>query len=166
MAVGVVVVIYTAYGGLRTSIYTDRIQFLVLTPVVLLLVIVAAVMVGGKADIWRNAGEAGLMSFSAPDGYRFAIVLIIGIVASNAFHPGMWQRVYTIESQRSLNRTLWAAVAIAIPLTFIMGWPASPRWATARWPPSSTPTWRLRFSPWPTWAAEWSRRRRSTISRY
>ena len=29
--------------------------------------------------------------------------------------------VYTIESQRSLNRTLWTAVAIAIPLTFIMG---------------------------------------------
>ena len=78
-------------------------------------------MVGGKANIWRNAGEAGLMSFSATNGYFFAIVLIIGIVASNAFHPGMWQRVYTIESQRSLNRTLLTAVAIAIPLTFIMG---------------------------------------------
>ena len=121
VAVGLVVVIYTAYGGLRTSIYTDRIQFLVLTPVVLLLVIVAAVMVGGNTDIWRHAGEAGLMSFAASGGYFFAIVLIIGIVASNAFHPGMWQRVYTIESQRSLNRTLWTAVAIAIPLTFIMG---------------------------------------------
>ena len=83
------------------------------------LVIVAAVMVGGKADIWRNAGETGLMSFSIPDGYLFAIVLISGIVASNAFHPGIWRRVYTIESQRSLNRTLWTAVAIAIPLTFI-----------------------------------------------
>lgn len=121
VAVGVVVVIYTAYGGLRTSIYTDRIQFLVLTPVILLLVVIAAVSVGGKADIWRSAGEAGLLSFSAPGGYFFAIVLIIGIVASNAFHPGMWQRVYTIESQRSLNRTLWTAAAISIPLTFVMG---------------------------------------------
>ena len=121
VAVGVVVAIYTAYGGLRTSIYTDRIQFLVLTPVILLLVIVAAVMVGGKGDIWRAAGDAGLMSFSTSGGYFFAIVLIIGIVASNAFHPGMWQRVYTIESQRSLNRALWTAAAVSIPLTFVMG---------------------------------------------
>ncbi len=120
VAVGVVVAIHTAYGGLSTSIYIDRTQFLALTPVVLPLVIVAAVTVGGKADIWSNAGEAGPIPCSAPDGYFFAIVLISGIVASNAFHPGMWQRVYTIESQRSLNRTLWTAVAITIPLTSIM----------------------------------------------
>ena len=48
-------------------------------------------------------------------------MLIIGIVASNAFHPGMWQRVYTVESQAALNRSLWGAAAIAIPLTFLMG---------------------------------------------
>ena len=42
VAVGIVVVAYTAYGGLRASIYTDRIQFWVLMPVLLLLVIVAA----------------------------------------------------------------------------------------------------------------------------
>ena len=121
VAVGVAVAIYTAYGGLRTSIYTDRIQFWVLTPVILLLVVVAAAMVGGRSEIWQAAGEAGRLSISAPDGYFFSIVLIIGIVASNAFHPGMWQRVYTIESQRSLNRTLWTAAAISIPLTFVMG---------------------------------------------
>ena len=121
VAVGVAVVIYTAYGGLRTSIYTDRIQFWVLTPVILLLVIVAAAIVGGRGEIWQSAGDAGLLSVGAPGGYFFSIVLIIGIVASNAFHPGMWQRVYTIESQRSLNRTLWIAAAISIPLTFVMG---------------------------------------------
>ena len=121
VAVGVAVMIYTAYGGLRTSIYTDRIQFWVLTPVILLLVVVAAAMVSGRGEIWPAAGEAGLLSVGAPGGYYFSIVLIIGIVASNAFHPGMWQRVYTIESQRSLNRTLWTAAAISIPLTFVMG---------------------------------------------
>ena len=121
VAVGVAVMIYTAYGGLRTSIYTDRIQFWVLTPVILLLVVVAAAMVSGRGEIWPAAGEAGLLSVGAPGGYYFSIVLIIGIVASNAFHPGMWQRVYTIENQRSLNRTLWTAAAISIPLTFVMG---------------------------------------------
>ena len=120
VAVGIVVIAYTAYGGLRVSIYTDRIQFWILIPVLLLLVLVAAVLVG-RAGAWQAAGASGALSVSNPGSYFFAIVLIIGIVASNAFHPGMWQRVYTVESQRSLNRSLWAAAGIAIPLTFLMG---------------------------------------------
>ena len=120
VAVGIVVIAYTAYGGLRVSIYTDRIQFWILIPVLLLLLVVAAVLVG-SAGAWKAAGASGALSVSNPGSYFFAIVLIIGIVASNAFHPGMWQRVYTVENQRSLNRSLWAAAGIAIPLTFLMG---------------------------------------------
>ena len=120
IAVGVVVVAYTAYGGLRVSIYTDRIQFWVLIPAILLLVIVAGVLVG-EGDVWKAASDTGLLSVSSTDSYFFGVVLIIGIVASNAFHPGMWQRVYTMESQKSLNRSLWGATALAIPLTFLLG---------------------------------------------
>lgn len=120
VAVGVVVMAYTAYGGLRVSIYTDRIQFWVLIPALLLLVVVAAVLVG-RAEIWDAAGQAGRLSVNSQSSYFFAIVLIIGIVASNAFHPGMWQRVYTVESQRALNRSLWGAAALSIPITFLMG---------------------------------------------
>ncbi len=120
VAVGLVVIAYTAYGGLRTSIFTDRIQFWILIPVLLLLVVVAAALLG-RTDAWSTASDAGLLSANNSGSYFFAIVLIIGIVASNAFHPGMWQRVYTVRDQRVLNRSLWGAVAIAIPLTFLMG---------------------------------------------
>lgn len=111
---------YTAYGGLRVSIYTDRIQFWVLIPVMLLLVIVAGAAVS-DGEVWEAAGDAGLLSITSADSYFFGIVLIIGIVASNAFHPGPWQRVYTVESQRALNRSLWGTSALAIPLTFLVG---------------------------------------------
>ena len=120
LAVGIVVIAYTAYGGLRTSIYTDRIQFWILIPILLLLVVVAVVLLG-DTDAWSEASDAGLLSANSPPSYFFAIVLVIGIVASNAFHPGMWQRIYTVQDQRVLNRSLWGAVAIAIPLTFLMG---------------------------------------------
>ena len=120
VAVGVVVMAYTAYGGIRVSIYTDRIQFWVLIPVMLLLVVVAGAVVS-DGEVWKAAGDAGLLSVTSADSYFFGIVLIIGIVASNAFHPGLWQRVYTVESQRALNRSLWGATALAIPLTFLVG---------------------------------------------
>ena len=120
IAVGIVVVAYTTYGGLQASMYTDRIQFWVLMPVLLLLVIVAGVLIG-DTGAWSSAGETGLLSTSSPGSYFFGIVLIIGIVASNAFHPGLWQRVYTVESQRALNRSLWGATALAIPITFLLG---------------------------------------------
>ena len=89
-------------------------------PVLLLLVIVAGVLVG-DTGAWSSAGEAGLLSTSSPGSYFFSVVLIIGIVASNAFHPGMWQRVYTVESQKALNRSLWGATALAVPITFLLG---------------------------------------------
>ena len=120
VAVGLVVIAYTAYGGLRVSIFTDRIQFWVLMPALLLLIIVGAVMITGRG-VWDAAGPAGLLAVTRADSYFFGIVLIIGIITSNAFHPGMWQRVYTVESQRALNRSLWGAAAVAIPLTFVMG---------------------------------------------
>ncbi len=120
IAVGLVVVVYTAYGGLRASIYTDRIQFWVLMPVILLLIIVAAVLVG-DTGAWGSAADVGLLSGSSQGSYFFGVVLVIGIIASNAFHPGMWQRVYTVESQRALNRSLWGAAALAIPITFLLG---------------------------------------------
>ena len=120
VAVGLVVIAYTAYGGLRVSIFTDRIQFWVLMPALLLLVIVSAVIVTGRG-VWPAAAAAGSLSVSNSGSYFFGLVLIIGIITSNAFHPGMWQRVYTVESQRSLNRSLWGAAAVAIPLTFVMG---------------------------------------------
>ena len=120
LGVGVVVVIYTAYGGLRASIFTDTIQFWVLMPALLLIVVVAAVLIG-DSGAWSKAGDTGLLSFSSSGSYYFAIVLIIGIVASNAFHPGMWQRVYTVKDQQTLNRSLWTAAAISIPITFLMG---------------------------------------------
>ena len=119
-AVGLVVIAYTAYGGLRVSIFTDRIQFWVLLPALLLLVIVGAALITGRG-VWDAAGPANLLSVTRADSYFFGLVLIIGIITSNAFHPGMWQRVYTVESQRSLNRSLWGAAAVAIPLTFVMG---------------------------------------------
>lgn len=120
IAVGIVVVVYTSYGGLRASIYTDRIQFWVLMPVLLLLVIVAGALVSGTGT-WEAAAEAGLLSTGSSGSYFFGAVLVIGIVASNAFHPGLWQRVYTVESQRALNRSLWGATALAIPITFLLG---------------------------------------------
>ena len=120
IAVGIVVVAYTTYGGLQAAIYTDRIKFWLLMPVLLLLVIVAGALVG-DTGVWSSAGEAGLLSTSSQGSYFFGIVLIIGIVASNAFHPGMWQRVYTVESRKALNRSLWGGTALAIPITFLLG---------------------------------------------
>ena len=120
LVVGLVVVAYTAYGGLRVSIHTDRIQFWVLMPALLLVMAVAAALIGG-GGVWSAAGDTGLLAFNSSGSYYFAIVLIIGIITSNAFHPGMWQRVYTVKDLQSLTRSLWAAAAIAIPITFLMG---------------------------------------------
>ena len=71
--IGIVVVAYTAYGGLRVSIHTDRIQFWVLMPVLLLVIVVAAALIGGRG-IWSAAGDTGLLGVTSSGSYFFAIV--------------------------------------------------------------------------------------------
>ena len=66
IAVGVVVVAYTSYGGLRASIYADRIQFRVLMPAMLLLR--RALAECDEYDFARLQSEVGLIDEPAASG--------------------------------------------------------------------------------------------------
>lgn len=123
LIVGLLTVAYTAYGGMRASLFTDRIQFFLIIPLLLVAFVVALTKLGGIGLSLGAVSEKApqLLSFTHGPGIEFAVTLIIAILAANMFHQGFWQRVYTVKDEKSLRRGFALAGLIVIPIIFIAG---------------------------------------------
>ncbi len=123
LVVAVATVAYTSYGGLRASIFTDRIQFMLIVPLLLCLVIGTFVVLGGTGPALDTARQETphLFSFTHLAGVEFGITLVIAILAANMFHQGFWQRVYACRDERTLRRAYGLAGLMVIPMVMIAG---------------------------------------------
>ena len=121
--VGVLTVAYTAYGGIRASIFTDSIQFTIILPLLLLAFVVAVVKLGGFGAALDpvRADNPQLLALDHRPGLEFGLTLIVAILAANMFHQGFWQRVYTVNDDRALRRGFGVAGATVIPVIVIAG---------------------------------------------
>lgn len=118
LAVMLFTLVYAVYGGLPSSIVTDVLQFVVILPLLLLVLVASFGSTGGidTAAAAKSPALAGLLDPLSWTGIQFGIVLIIGVTASNLFHQGFWQRIYTCTSERVMRR----AFGIAGVLTIVM----------------------------------------------
>ena len=121
--VGLVTVAYTAYGGIRASIFTDRIQFNLIMPLLAIGVIAVVVSLDGLGGALDPVSETApqLLSLAHGAGVEFGVTLVIAILAANMFHQGFWQRVYTSEDDRALRRGFGIAAAVVIPTIIVAG---------------------------------------------
>ncbi|MPZ89482.1 MAG: sodium:solute symporter, partial [Nitriliruptorales bacterium] len=99
VAVAVATLAYTAYGGLRASLRTDRWQ------AVLVIVLLA---IGGAAAVLALPAPAEALADSGRltvdrVGIEAGVTLVIAVTAANLFHQGYWQRVWAARGTRSLT---------------------------------------------------------------
>lgn len=92
---------YTALGGLRASLQTDRWQALLL--VALLLLIGGWLLVAAPA----NAFDQPLPAIPVSAALSVALTLVIAVTAANLFHQGYWQRLWAARDNASLVRASW-----------------------------------------------------------
>jgi Na+/proline symporter len=124
MIVAIAVLIYTIYGGLSASIYTDLLQFLVILPLLFVAFGAAIVSLGGWGAATLPVVQAApeLTALSNPAGQKFGWTLIIAIVSAEIFNQGNWQRIYAAKSDRVLRRSfLGAAFLFILPMVIIAG---------------------------------------------
>lgn len=121
--VGLLTVGYTAYGGIRASIFTDTIQFSFILPLLVIGFIAAITAIGGLGSALAPVREKApeLLSFTHRPGIEFGFTLIIAVFAANMFHQGFWQRVYTAKDDRTLRTGFGVAAAVVIPVILIAG---------------------------------------------
>jgi Na+/proline symporter len=123
LLVGLCVMIYTSYGGLKASMFTDLIQ---MTLVIILLVVVGFGIysfIGGPSEILSKAKNAAptLMSFKNKGGIEFGLTLMIAVFVANLFHQGYWQRIYASKDSKGLKKSLKISLVLAVPIMMMTG---------------------------------------------
>ncbi|MGS2744332.1 sodium:solute symporter [Halomonas sp. LS-001] len=115
LGVALTTLLYTAVGGLRASLATDRWQAWLL---IILLVIVGGVALNALPELPADA-----VMPSAPIGSALsvALTLVIAVTAANLFHQGYWQRVWAAEDNRSLARGAWLGGGATVVVVMLIG---------------------------------------------
>ena len=114
--------LYTLYGGLRASIFTDNIQFFI---IILFFLISINYLLSFNTNqftfelIKQNAPH--LLSGSYIPNYTAGITFFIAVAATNLFHQGNWQRVYAAKNNEILKKSLLISFIVIIPIVLFMG---------------------------------------------
>ena len=115
-------VIYTLYGGLRASIFTDNIQFIIFG---LLLIITFSYLISFNSNEFNfeyiKLNKPNLLSTNYIPNFTAGLTFFIAVAATNLFHQGNWQRVYAAKNDKVLKKSLIISFFVTIPIVFIMG---------------------------------------------
>ncbi len=111
---------YTLYGGLRASIFTDNIQFIVIS--VLLLISFSYLVLFNSSEFnfeFIKKNKPALLSFDYLANFTAGLTFFIAVAATNLFHQGNWQRVYAAKNNNVLKKSLVISFLIIIPIVFL-----------------------------------------------
>ncbi len=114
--------IYTLYGGLRASIFTDNIQFLFL--IVLLLITFSYLLNFNTNEFnfdYIKTNQPQLLSINYLPNFTAGLTFFVAVAATNLFHQGNWQRVYAAKNNKVLKNSLIISFFFIIPIVFFMG---------------------------------------------
>ena len=113
---------YTLHGGLRASIFTDNIQFIIIG---LLLLIGFSYLIQFNSNEFNfeyiKLNKPNLLDARYLPNFTAGLTFFIAVAATNLFHQGNWQRVYAARDNKVLKKSLVISFLIIIPIVFLMG---------------------------------------------
>ncbi|WP_148861083.1 SLC5/6 family protein [Marinobacter fonticola] len=115
LGVAVATLVYTAWGGLRASLVTDRWQALLL--VALILVVGAVALPGLPSQVERSP----MPSIPVGSALAVALTLVLAVTAANLFHQGYWQRVWAARDGTALGQGAVLGGVITIAVVALVG---------------------------------------------
>jgi Na+/proline symporter len=122
-AVGVTVLAYTGYGGLRASIVTDTVQTVLILPLLIVSVVVTILALGGTdaahAAIVDSSPE--LLTVGSATGLEFGAYVVVAVVGAEMLNQAWWQRVYAASDDRTLRRSFLVAAVAVVPMVLLAG---------------------------------------------
>lgn len=115
--------LYTSWGGLKASIFTDKIQMVIIVPSLLVLLALGWRATGGVAPVVEglNASAPQLLELGNITGLKAGLTFFVAILLTGLFHQGNWQRIYAAQSTRAMRNGFLLGGLLTAPVIFIMG---------------------------------------------
>jgi Na+/proline symporter len=104
--VGGFVLLYTGYGGLRASIFTDTIQAVLVLPLLVVAAAGAIFALGGPGAVYGGIAAANptLLDPTFVAGLQFGLALAFAILGAELINQTWWQRVYAGRDGPTVSR--------------------------------------------------------------
>ncbi|MDY6765288.1 MAG: sodium:proline symporter, partial [Halobacteria archaeon] len=121
--IGGFVLVYTGYGGLHASIFTDTIQTLIILPLLVIGAVGAILALGGTGAVYDRVVGANpvLLDPGFFAGLRFGVWVSIAILGAELVNQMWWQRIYAAEDSRTLSRAFGVAALANMVIVFLAG---------------------------------------------
>ncbi|AGM40620.1 solute symporter-like protein [Spiribacter salinus M19-40] len=119
VGVALATLIYTAIGGLRASLLTDRWQAWLLVGLVGLVAFAALALAPARPG--EAAPTSTLPNTGLAASLGVALTLIIAVTAANLFHQGYWQRVWAARDDRALKTAALVGGASTVGVVAVLG---------------------------------------------
>lgn len=121
--VGGFVLLYTAYGGLVASVFTDTLQALVILPLLVVSFAGAVLALGGAGNLHTTVTTADptLLDPTFGPGVAFGVYVAFAVLGANLLNQGLWQRMYAARDDASLRQGLGVAAIAVIPMVLLAG---------------------------------------------
>lgn len=115
--------LYTAWGGLKASIFTDKIQMIIILPLLGALVVLGWHASGGLHAVTQTlqAKSPQLLAMDNVIGLKAGLSFFVAILLTGLFHQGNWQRVYAARSTQAMRRGFLLGGLLVGPVIFLMG---------------------------------------------
>ena len=119
----VATLLYTSYGGLRASIFTDKIQMLILLPLLFLLLIFGWNAIGGTHNTIEQLQSKApqLIDLGNTVGIKAGLTFFVAILLTGLFHQGNWQRIYSAKDNNAMRKGFLISGLLTAPFIFVMG---------------------------------------------
>jgi Na+/proline symporter len=121
--VGGVALVYTAYGGLVASIFTDTVQTLLVLPLLALSAGAAVLALGGTGAVHASvrAANPALLDPFNPPGVLFGVYVVVAVTGAELLNQAGWQRVYAARDAATTRVAFRAAAVAVVPLLLLAG---------------------------------------------
>ena len=118
----IICLLYILKGGFTLSIITDKYQFTFIISIILasLLIILSNIDLSSFEIIKKNAPN--LIDKNYLPNYTAGLTFFIAVAATNLFHQGNWQRVFSAKNNSILKSSLIYSSIIIFFIVFWMGY--------------------------------------------
>ena len=118
------VFLYTAAGGLKATIQTDIVQFMVILPLLAICFIAVVVGLGGWSEATEQVmnREPELLDWNNIAGLRFGVSVVLAIATAELLNQANWQRVFACKDEQTVRRAFVGSALIIFPMLLVAGW--------------------------------------------
>ena len=118
----IICLLYILRGGFKLSIITDKYQFIFIISIVLVSIFLVLENLDLSSYEIIKKNSPNLISSKYLPNYTSGLTFFIAVAATNLFHQGNWQRVFSAKNNSSLKISLIISSLITFFIVFWMGY--------------------------------------------